>query len=178
MRKTILGSISTGSILAVSSSSTRFSPFLHKLLPSKVAEFSQLVGVLPKIVLQIKKGDKIMPRKKVIISSSDSSSQPMRPALTPEARENQMIALAMDLVEQRLKNGTASSAETVHFLKLASSKEKLEQEILEEQKKLLEAKTDNLKSAAKIESLYAEALEAFRSYSGSGGNNNDEPEDY
>ena len=178
MRKTILGSISTGSILAVSSSSTRFSPFLHKLLPSKVAEFSQLVGVLPRIVLQIKKGDKIMPRKKVIISSSDSSSQPMRPALTPEARENQMIALAMDLVEQRLKNGTASSAETVHFLKLASSKEKLEQEILEEQKKLLEAKTDNLKSAAKIESLYAEALEAFRSYSGSGGNNNDEPEDY
>lgn len=178
MRKTILGSISTGSILAVSSSSTRFSPFLHKLLPSKVAEFSQLVGVLPKIVLHIKKGDKIMPRKKVIISSSDSSSQPMRPALTPEARENQMIALAMDLVEQRLKNGTASSAETVHFLKLASSKEKLEQEILEEQKKLLEAKTDNLKSAAKIESLYAEALEAFRSYSGSGGNNDDEPEDY
>ena len=178
MRKTILGSISTGSILAVSSSSTRFSPFLHKLLPSKVAEFSQLVGVLPKIVLQIKKGDKIMPRKKVIISSSDSSSQPMRPALTPEARENQMIALAMDLVEQRLKNGTASSAETVHFLKLASSKEKLEQEILEEQKKLLEAKTDNLKSAAKIESLYAEALEAFRSYSGSGGNNNDDTEDY
>lgn len=119
-----------------------------------------------------------MPRKKVIISSSDSSSQPMRPALTPEARENQMIALAMDLVEQRLKNGTASSAETVHFLKLASSKEKLEQEILEEQKKLLEAKTDNLKSAAKIESLYAEALEAFRSYSGSGGNNNDDTEDY
>lgn len=110
-----------------------------------------------------------MPRKKVIISSSDSSSQPMRPALTPEARENQMIALAMDLVEERLRNGTASSAETVHFLKLASSKEKLEQEILEEQKKLLEAKTENLKSAAKAEGLYAEALDAFRSYSSSGG---------
>ena len=60
-----------------------------------------------------------------------ASSNPLpklRPALTPEARENQMAALAMDLVEQRLRDGTASSQETTHFLKLVSSKAKLEQE--------------------------------------------------
>lgn len=106
-----------------------------------------------------------MPQKKVIISS-DNSDQPMRPALTPEARENQMISLAMDLVEQRLRNGTASSAETVHFLKLASSKEKLEQDILAKQKELLEAKTESLKSEARIEELYSNALAAMRSYQG------------
>ena len=57
----------------------------------------------------------------------------MRPALTPEARENQMISLAMDLVEKRIREGTASSAETTHFLKLATSKTMLEKQKLEEE---------------------------------------------
>lgn len=114
-----------------------------------------------------------MPRKKVIISSSDND-QPLRPALTPEARENQMIALAVDLAEKQLREGTASAQVITHYLKLASNKEKLEQEILEKQKELLEAKTDSLKSAAKVEELYAEALAAFRSYSGGGSNEPDE----
>lgn len=107
-----------------------------------------------------------MPRKKVIISS-DISDQPMRPALTPEARENQMIALAMDLVEKRLRDGSASSQETTHFLKLASSKERLEQEKLALEKELLVAKTESLKSAQHQEELYNRALDAMRRYSGS-----------
>lgn len=106
-----------------------------------------------------------MPQKRVIISHSEKS-QPMRPALTPEARENQMISLAMDLVEERLRNGTASSAETTHFLKLASSKEKLEHEILEKEKELLVAKTENLKSSQRMEELYTDAIKAFSTYSG------------
>lgn len=88
------------------------------------------------------------------------------PVLTPEARENQLISLAMDLVEQRLRDGTASSQETVHFLKLGSSKEKLEQQILAEQKKLVVAKTSAIESQERIDELYANAIKAMRTYSG------------
>lgn len=88
------------------------------------------------------------------------------PVLTPEARENQLISLAMDLVERRLREGTASSQETVHFLKLGSSKEKLEQQILAEQKKLVVAKTSAIESQERIDELYANAIKAMRTYSG------------
>jgi hypothetical protein len=104
------------------------------------------------------------------LSSIDREGQkPSRrrpPATTPEARENQMISLAMDLVERRLMNGSASSQETTHFLKLASTKERIEKEILEKQKELIVAKTDALKSAKRIEELYTNALNAMRTYSG------------
>lgn len=106
-----------------------------------------------------------MPRQKIIVSNSDES-QPMRPALTPEARENQMIALAMDLVEQRLRNGTASSQETTHFLKLATVKEQREREKLEAEIKLANAKIANLESQSASATLYADAIEAFSIYSG------------
>ena len=91
-----------------------------------------------------------------------------RPALTPEARENQMIALAINLAEKQLQEGTASSQVITHFLKLGSTKERLEKEKLEEENKLLRAKTENLKSAKKVEELYSEALNAMRRYSGQG----------
>lgn len=71
----------------------------------------------------------------------------LRPALTPEARENQMISLAVDLAEKQLREGTASSQVITHFLKLGSSKEKLEKEILEKQKEMITAKTESLQSA-------------------------------
>lgn len=92
----------------------------------------------------------------------------LRPALTPEARENQMAALAMDLVEQRLRDGTASSQETTHFLKLVSSKAKLEQERLKLENELVAAKTKALANAEEIKVLYEEALKAMRRYGGHG----------
>lgn len=95
----------------------------------------------------------------------DNETKPkLRPALTPEARENQLIALSMDLVEQRLRDGTASSQEVTHFLKLGSQKERLERQKLEEENKLLKAKTDALQSAKRVEELYADAIQAFSSY--------------
>ena len=90
----------------------------------------------------------------------------MRPAVSPEARENQMISLAMDLVEKRLREGTASSAETTHFLKLATFKSELEKEKLEEENKLLRAKTEALQAAKNTEEIYAEAIKAMRVYNG------------
>ena len=96
----------------------------------------------------------------------------IRPALTPEARENQLIYLATELAEQELRDGTASSQVITHYLKLGSTKEKIEKEILEKQKELISAKTEALQSAKKIEELYANAISAMRQYSGH--DNNDE----
>lgn len=91
-----------------------------------------------------------------------------RPALTPEARENQMIALAMDLAEQQLRDGTASSQLITEFVKRGSTKARLEKEIMAEQKELMEAKKQSLQSVQRIEELYVNALNAMRSYSGQG----------
>ena len=96
------------------------------------------------------------------------STKKMRPALTPEARENQMIALAVDCAEQQLRDGTASSQVIVHYLKLGSSKEKLEKEKLEKENGLLTAKIEAMQSAKASEELYAKAIEAMRRYSGHG----------
>ena len=103
-------------------------------------------------------------RPKVAESSKDVPL--MRPALTPEAREGQMIALAMDLVEARLRNGTASSQETTHFLKLATEKERTERELAKKQLELMEAKRQQIQSQARIEELYSNALKAMQRYSG------------
>ena len=83
------------------------------------------------------------------------------PVMTPEARENQLISLAIDLAEQQLRNGTASSQVITHYLKLGSSKEKLEKEILQEQKKLVVAKTSAIESQERIDELYANAMQSI-----------------
>ena len=105
---------------------------------------------------------------KVKAPSASTKPKKMRPALTPEARENQMIALAMDLAEQQLRDGTASSQLITEFVKRGSPKARLEKEILQEQKELMAAKTENLKSAQRIEELYADAIKAMRTYAGHG----------
>ena len=101
-------------------------------------------------------------------SESSIISHDIRPPLTPEANENQMISLAMDLVKQRLIDGTASSQETTHFLKLATAKAKLENKLLEAQTEMAIAKKKAYDSHERIEALYAEAIEAMRKYSGQG----------
>lgn len=103
---------------------------------------------------------------KVRTSNTSNSSKKMRPALTPESRENQMIALAVDLAEQQLRDGTASSQLITHYLKLGSTKERLEKEKLEEENKLLRAKTKALADSADMKELYSEAIKAMRKYSG------------
>ena len=99
-------------------------------------------------------------------TTDENSTKKMRPALTPEARENQLISLAVDLAEKQLMEGTASSQVITHYLKLGTTKERIEREILEKQKELIQAKTENLQSAKKIEELYTNALNAMKNYSG------------
>lgn len=89
-----------------------------------------------------------------------------RPATTPEARENQLISLAIDLAEKQLREGTASNQVIVHYLKLGSTKERLEKTMLEKRTELVTAKTEAIQSAQRVEELYTKALDAMRSYSG------------
>lgn len=99
-------------------------------------------------------------------TSSSSTKGRMRPALSHENRENQMISLAEDLAEQQLRDGTASSQVITHYLKLGTTLAKLEKAKLEEENKLLRAKTKALEDQKEIKVLYADALKAMRRYSG------------
>lgn len=103
--------------------------------------------------------------KRKSVNSSDMTKE-MRPALTPQARENQMISLAVDLAEKQLREGTASSQVISHFLKLGSSMAQLEQEKLRLENELTKAKTQAVNSSESSEKLYKDAIKAFQKYSG------------
>lgn len=98
----------------------------------------------------------------------DSTGSSRRKALDPEARENQLISLAVDLAEQQLRDGTASSQVITHFLKLGTTKAELEKEKLKKENKLMDAKTKQIESSEEIKVLYENAIKAMRSYSGQG----------
>ena len=98
-----------------------------------------------------------------------------RAAMSPEARENQLISEAVDLAEEQIINGTASSQVITHFLKLGSMKERLEREKLQNENELLKAKVKNLESAERSEEMYRKVINAMREYSG---NDIDYDEDY
>lgn len=89
-----------------------------------------------------------------------------RPATTLDGRENQMISLAVDLAEKQLREGTASAQVVTHFLRLGTSRERLEQEKLQKENELLQSRTEQIASAARVEELYTTALNAMRSYAG------------
>lgn len=101
-----------------------------------------------------------------VVKQPSESTTILTAAFTPEARENQLISLAVDLAERQLREGTASSQVITHYLKLGSTKERMEKEMMQEQIKLLTAKTEALQSAKHVEELYTEAIAAFRRYNG------------
>ena len=107
-----------------------------------------------------------MPKRKAKPLNSEKNLK-VRPALTPEARENQLISLAMSVAEQQMLDGTASPQLIAHFLKAGSTKGRYEVEKLRRENELLEAKTESIRSAKRTEELYADALAAMRSYGGS-----------
>lgn len=111
-------------------------------------------------------------------SSPKKSTRKIKPALTPEGRENLCIDLAMDLVQQRLLNGTASSQEVTHFLKLGSTRAKLELKTLESQSKLYEAKAEAIADEKNNKQLYKDAIAAMRRYSGHGTSDDEDQDIY
>ena len=100
------------------------------------------------------------------VSESEGRRTRRPPATTPEGRENQLIGHAFDLAERQLLDGSASAQVITHYLKLGSSREKLEQERLARENELLQAKADAIASAKRVEELYSEALNAMRAYTG------------
>ena len=112
-----------------------------------------------------------MPKAKLKVPQA--STKRGRPALTPEARENQMISLAVDLAEQQLLDGTASSQVITHFLKLGSTRAELEKEKMKRENKLLEAKAKSIESSDEMKVLYENAIKAMRNYAGYG-----DPDEY
>lgn len=106
------------------------------------------------------------PVKKSDRQTTSKDRKPINRGMTPEARENRLIALAYDVAEEQMRNGTASAQVISHFLKLGSTSGRLEQDILSEQKKLVKAKTENLESAKRTEESYKNALDAMKLYGG------------
>lgn len=102
-----------------------------------------------------------MPKVKTVIPPQISTEGKR---LTPETRQNQLIALAYDLVEARLRNGTATSQETTHFLKMGSPRARLEEELLKKDCELREAKIENMEREKRIEALYEDAIAAVKDY--------------
>jgi DNA-binding ferritin-like protein len=88
------------------------------------------------------------------------------PARTPEERENQLIEAATDLAERQLRGGEASAQVITHYLKLGSSREKLEQERLRQENSLLATKREVLEAEKRTEALIGDALRAMQAYSG------------
>lgn len=89
-----------------------------------------------------------------------------RKARTPEARENQLIDLAVDLAEKQLLEGTASSMVITHYLRMGSMKERLERDKLRAENEHLRAKTESLEAARKSDEKLERAIKAFTRYSG------------
>jgi hypothetical protein len=107
-------------------------------------------------------------------SKTDTEHKPRRPALTPEARVNQLVARAYDLAEQQLIDGTASSQVITEFLKIGSSENKLKMEKLQAENDLLRAKVEKIQSEQRSEELFAEAIKAMSRYQGRDGEEEEE----
>ena len=99
---------------------------------------------------------------------SSSELKTGRPATNPKDREDEMINLAINLAEQQLRDGTASTQVIVHYLKLGSTRGILENEMLENKTKMVKAQTESIQSSKRVEELYKNALDAMQIYSGSG----------
>lgn len=108
--------------------------------------------------------------------NTTKTTSDLRPMLTMEAEESRLASLAYKLVEQRLLDGTASSQETTHFLKIGSTRAQMELEKMKLENELTAAKTKALANTDEMKVLYEEALKAMRTYSGQG--DQDEYEDY
>lgn len=106
--------------------------------------------------------------------SLTEKKQSLHPSLSPQSQENKMINLAVNLAEKQLMDGTAKSQVIVHFLKLGTEQSALEKERLRRENILLEAKTRSFDSTAHAEELYNNAIRAFKTYNGNGGEEDDQ----
>jgi hypothetical protein len=98
--------------------------------------------------------------------SSKPDKKSRRPATSPESREQELVSKAIDLAEQQIEAGTASSQVVTHFLKLGSTREQLEQQRIAHENELLKVKRESIESQKRVEELYEGAINAMRAYQG------------
>lgn len=110
---------------------------------------------------------------KVAASNPAGKPRNSRPAMDPDDRDKQLVALAVDLAEKQLRDGTASSQVITHYLKIGSPHYRLEKEKLELENELTKAKAESIKQASNRDETYQKAIEAMRRYSGNG-----DPDEY
>ena len=99
-------------------------------------------------------------------TTDSTKKRSSRAMMSPEAYENHLINKAYKAVEKRIDSGEATAAELVHFLRQGSIREQLELEKMKKENELLKAKTESIASQKEVKELYAEAISAFRRYSG------------
>lgn len=99
-------------------------------------------------------------------SKKTKTTKKRPPAMTPEAKENEMISLAINLAEKKLRDGTAPTQVIVHYLKLATEREQMELDMLEKKTQLIGAQIESLETSRHVEELYSNAIKAMRLYSG------------
>lgn len=99
-----------------------------------------------------------------VVEINSKPKRNSRPASEPEARERQLINLAVDLAEKQLREGTASSAVITHYIKMASTREVLERQILEKQATLIEAKSEGINKGKEDAEIAKKAIDAMKSY--------------
>jgi hypothetical protein len=114
----------------------------------------------------------------MVRSSGAAGSRHTRPATTPEGRESQLISLASDVAEKQMRDGSASAQVITHYLKLGSSREKLEQERLQQENLMTQAKIEQIASQGRTEEMFANAIAAFQRYSGKDSQEDEIPEEY
>lgn len=110
------------------------------------------------------------------VTESEDNPKRRRPPTTPEGHENQLVSLAFEAIERRIRDGTASAQELVHFAKLGSSRERLEQQRIKHEVELLQVKTENYAAQERMEELYSKAIGAMKDYSG--GDSTDPVDEY
>lgn len=104
-----------------------------------------------------------MPKASQIVTPTTPAFDPAR---SDDERERQMINLSYDLAEARMRSGIATSAEICHFLKLGSTRAKYEQEELQENIKLLKAKTDDISEGKRAVAQFDELMKVLKQYGG------------
>lgn len=105
--------------------------------------------------------------RKVGQDKPDLSEMPvLQSSLNPDDRESEMIALAVNLAEKQLRDGTASPNVICHYLRLGSTRESEERKLLQEKTKLMAAKSEQIEQSKRMEDLYKDALNALSTYRG------------
>lgn len=86
------------------------------------------------------------------------------PPLSDKDHEAKLISLTLQMAEQQLIDGTASSQVMTHFLRLGSIRSKVELEKLRLENNLLTEKIQSEKMGQQLKEMFQDVMESLRDY--------------